>query len=327
MRTLDSVLVRGAIAGIVGAAALAFWFLIVDTLAGEPLRTPAFLAGALGGSQSVDFSATSIAAYSVLHLAVFIGVGIATTWLVDRFGLPPHFLLGLVLGILLFDVLFYAGVIVTGVNVVRALGWPQVLAGNLIAGVALFGFLHATAPAAVRPSWDAGLLENRIMREGIIAGALGAATVALWFLALDLVQGRLWFTPAALGSALFLGAGSATEVQHTPTVIAAYTAVHLAGFIGVGLLAAALVRGAERHPPVILGAALLFVTMEAFIIGLIAIVAVWLFDVIAWWTIAAANIVAALAMGVYLWRSNPRLRAELGRHHDLEDPRLAGSGV
>jgi hypothetical protein len=164
------------------------------------------------------------------------------------------------------------------------------------------------------------------MREGLIAGLIGAVTVAAWFLALDLMQGRLLFMPAALGSALFLGAASPDEVSAAPAIIAGYTAVHIAGFIAIGLLAAALIRGAERHPPVIFGAVLLFVTMEAFIIGLIAIAAAWLLEIISWWTIAAANVVAAMAMGVYLWRSHPQLREELGRQ-DLEDPRLESKGI
>lgn len=46
-RSSGSVIRQGILAGVVGATILAFWFLVVDALAGQPLRTPGFLAGAL----------------------------------------------------------------------------------------------------------------------------------------------------------------------------------------------------------------------------------------------------------------------------------------
>jgi hypothetical protein len=40
---------RGAVAGAVGATAMALWFLLVDAARGEPFRTPALLAHSLLG--------------------------------------------------------------------------------------------------------------------------------------------------------------------------------------------------------------------------------------------------------------------------------------
>jgi len=146
---------------------------------------------------------------------------------------------------------------------------------------------------------------------------LGAATVAAWFVVLDVAQGRLFFTPAALGSALFLGADSPEAAQVTLGLIAAFTIVHVAAFVALGLVATAIVRGVRRHPPVILGAVLLFVTMQTFLIGLIAITATWLVDALTWWSIGVANLLAAVVMGGYLWRRHPELQASL-RQDDLE---------
>ncbi len=39
--------------------------------------------------------------------------------------------------------------------------------------------------------------------EGIVAGTIGAATIALWFLILDMMKGRPLHTPTVLGTALF----------------------------------------------------------------------------------------------------------------------------
>ena len=46
---------------------------------------------------------------------------------------------------------------------------------------------------------------KRTLSEGFIAGVIGAGGVALWFLIIDTVSGRPFYTPALLGSALFLG--------------------------------------------------------------------------------------------------------------------------
>jgi hypothetical protein len=69
---------RGVLAGFVGATVLAIWFLLTDLRQGEPFRTPAFLAGALGFGD-VQMSIVSVVIYTVLHYIVFaiIGVGAA----------------------------------------------------------------------------------------------------------------------------------------------------------------------------------------------------------------------------------------------------------
>lgn len=323
MQRPRSTIVRGAIAGAIGAATLAIFFLIVDLVRGTPLNTPSFVASVTAGRSAVEASPGLIALYTVIHFALFIAVGVAATWVVERARVRPHFLLGAVLGFLLFDIVFYAGVIVTGVNVVRAIGWPAVLAGNVLAGVAMFAYLQATAPAGT-PAWSETFTGNRIIREGIIAGAIGAASVAVWFLVIDLISGRLFYTPAALGSAVFLQAESPETISMSAGIIAGYTVFHVLGFIAVGILAAALVLRAEQEPSVLLGAVLLFVTLEAFVIGLIAILAAWVLDTLGWWTVAAANLIAAVAMGVYLWRAHPALREELGRE-SLEEPTMSRS--
>jgi hypothetical protein len=216
----------------------------------------------------------------------------------------------MVLGFLLFDLVFYMGVMVTGVNVVRALGWPEVLIGNLIAGVTLMGYLHLTGPGTV-VSWRRVLREHRVVREGLIAGLVGATVVAVWFLVIDLIQGRVLFTPAALGSAIFLGARGAAEIQVNAAMVIGYTVLHIGAFLVTGFIASALISEAEKDPPMLLGLVLLFVTFEVLFFGLIAIMASWLLDSIRWWTILVANLIAAGAMGLYLWRAHPSLRTEL----------------
>jgi hypothetical protein len=257
-----------------------------------------------------------LALYTVLHFAAFVVVGIAVTWLLDKATIPPLLLLGLVLGFLLFDLIFYAGVIMAGTNVVRELGWPAVLAGNLIAGLSLVGYLSLSAEGE-HPSVADILGDHRTIREGLMAGFVGAVAVMIWFLISDVLNERALFTPGALGSALFLGARGVVEVQVTGETVLAYTGVHVVSFLLVGLLASALVEGARREPHVLLAMVLLFVTLEVMFIGLLAIVAEWLLDAIRWWLIIAANLVAAFAMGGYLLWRHPEVRENLS--YDVEE--------
>lgn len=303
--------VRGLIAGLVGATVLAVWFLIIDGLAGRPFHTPAFLARLLLGGELIELAFGQLALYTVVHYAAFLVVGIGVAWLRDRMEFVPSIPLGAVLGFLLFDLLFYGSLWVTGVDVVGYLGWPEVLAGNVLAGISLMGTLSLLSPRPAT-SWGEVLAEHTTIREGLVVGLIGAVAVAVWFLVMDAVAGRLLFTPAALGSVIFHGATGVADVRLDAITVLAYTSFHLAAFLVTGLLAAAIVAFAEdRHAYVLLGAALLFVTFETFFIGLITIVAQWLLDVIPWWSIAVANLVAAGGMGYYLWRRHPKLVAAL----------------
>ena len=311
---MNKIWIRGAIAGALGATVLALWFLIIDASLGAPFRTPALLASSLMGIEALETRPGLIAMYTVVHFAAFILVGILATWILAKMETAPSLLLGLVLGFILFDIVFFASAYITGLDVVAALGWVEVLTGNLLAGLTIMGYLHMTG--VTRPvTWVESLAQQEIVREGVIVGIVGAVAVALWFLVVDVIQGRPFFTPAALGSALFLGAEDLAMVEVTLWPVLGYTLLHLAAFIAVGLVATVVVREAEQKPPLILGVILLFVVFEALFLGLLAVVAEFLLGPLAWWSIAVGNLVAVLAMGYFLWIKHPRLQEALG-----EDP-------
>ena len=70
----------------------------------------------------------------------------------------------------------------------------------------------ATATARVSaPAADTA----RLYQEGLVAGIIGALTVALWFLVVDVLHGRPLYTPTVLGTALF---GRATVVGSYDTL-------------------------------------------------------------------------------------------------------------
>lgn len=316
MSRTSRLVLRGAIAGAIAATVVALWFLVIDWIAGRPFYTPHFLASAMLDLDVIGTGASQVAAYTVVHYAAFVVLGILTALLLGTVPLAGGILFGAVLGFLLFDLVFYAGLIASGRNMVVELGWPTVLAGCVLAGMALMLYLGAAGPVS-HEGWLRHMLRNRVVREGIIAGLLGATTVAIWFLIVDAATHRPLFTPEALGSALFYGAHAVSEVHRDVATAAGYTLVHYAAFIAAGIVAAAIFRGIEESPPLFLALILLFVTFETFFVGLVAIAANWILGAVAWWTIAVGNLMSAAVMGIYLWRAHPMLRERL---HGLEEP-------
>jgi hypothetical protein len=166
-------------------------------------------------------------------------------------------------------------------------------------------------------------MRNATVREGILAGVIGATSVVLWFLLVDVTAGRPLRTPAMLGRAAY---GVTGELGHlyfslfghplagapdVPFVIG-YTGVHYFAFILAGLLVAVIVQWAETEPTVLAGALVFFVMFEVGFHGLLsAFRAFPVLGVLAWQNVAIGNLVAAIAMGTYMWRTHPALREEL----------------
>jgi hypothetical protein len=152
---------------------------------------------------------------------------------------------------------------------------------------------------------------HSVVREGVVAGLIGATAVAVWFLILNAVAGRdLLYTPTTLGRGLFsvLGPiGTESDLVH----MVAYTAFHYVAFVLVGLLVAFVVHRAENHPVILALFLLAFVILEVGFYGLTAILADdAVLGEMAWYQIGLANLIAALLMGAYIWRRHPALGRE-----------------
>lgn len=302
---------HGAIAGILGAAVLAFWFLVVDLAMGEPFRTPGMIAGALFGMDDLATSPALIGIFSLIHFGAFAVAGIGAAATIGQLEKSANLPFGFVVGFILFNGVFFGSAAVTGIDVVGQLGWIEVLVGNLLAGIVLVNYLHVCG--VVRSvEWSEALREGTVLREGLIAGVASGFMVATWFLVVDTFQGRPFFTPSALGAVFFEGASDLSEVTVSLALTAAYTPVHYAIFIPIGILAAALAQQAERQPPVLIGAILLFVAFEAFALGIIAVAAEFLLGPLAWWNIALGNVVGVVTLVGYLWKKHPKLAQSLG---------------
>src|SRR5204863_254585 len=98
-----------------------------------------------------------------------------------------------------------------------------------------------------------------------LAGVVGAAAIALWFLALDGVKGRPFYTPTVLGTALFRGGAGLQSPETLPIdfeMVLSFTWVHVLAFLIIGVGASRLLGIAERNPSFGFGIVLLFVVFE-----------------------------------------------------------------
>ena len=150
---------------------------------------------------------------------------------------------------------------------------------------------------------------NRVSREGIAAGLIGATVVALWFALIDGIQGNLLATPIMLGTSvgsLFLGGDS----PGSAAAFLGYTLFHYTAFILAGIGFAWVVNGAEKVPSVIIG-----------LLGLLALFEVWWvggtyllakgFGELTWLQVFIANVIGAGTMSFYLWKQHPTLAARV----------------
>ena len=147
-----------------------------------------------------------------------------------------------------------------------------------------------------------------VVREGIVAGAFGAITVAVWFFVVDVIAGRALFTPETLGRGVTSILGGPAYGATTDIVV--YTVVHFIAFFAVGIVLSWVVHRAETAPHVLVIFMLLFIIFELGFAGITAVLAETSLKSLAWYQVAAGNVLAALSMGWYLWRAHPALRAE-----------------
>lgn len=136
---------------------------------------------------------------------------------------------------------------------------------------------------------------TQALREGITVGLIGAAIVMLWFFIVDLAAGVPLRTPALLGAALFDGARSEV-VTPTARLVVGYTAVHLAGFVALGLGVAGLFALAEREKRVLALIFMLGCCLAVVFLAMVYLLAQWLGQAVTPAIFLAGHILGAAAM-------------------------------
>jgi hypothetical protein len=156
-----------------------------------------------------------------------------------------------------------------------------------------------------------GSVWSGIASEGVAAGLIGAATIAVWFFILDSLRGTPLYTPTVLGYALFHGMMSISRpeaVGVSVEMVLLYTWIHALAFIVLGGVAAGLVVLAERNANYGFGLLLFFVLFASgFLAGSLAF-AQPVLHALEWPEILVGNLLAAGAMALYFRRKHPRVR-------------------
>ncbi|MGH2668625.1 MAG: hypothetical protein ACREMF_00010 [Gemmatimonadales bacterium] len=155
---------------------------------------------------------------------------------------------------------------------------------------------------------------KRAATEGFWAGLIGAGGVALWFLLVDSINGQPFYTPALLGSALFLGLRDPGLVQIAYSTVIMYSMIHVIAFWLVGTIAAMLAALVDRVPTTLFLVVVFFAIFEVGFYILVATVAQSLLGALAWTNVAIGNLLAAGGMGFYLYRAHPHIREALAAH-------------
>ena len=163
---------------------------------------------------------------------------------------------------------------------------------------------------AGRLTVEAPKANSKMYEEGMIAGLIAAATIAVWFMLLDVFQGHPLYTPTALGTALFRGGeglGPPNNIRISLQMVMMFTWIHGLVFVAIGVAVAWLVRMAKRDPNYGFGILLLFVVFEFGFIGVSLVFAEAVLHALTLPAILIGNLLAAATMTGYFWRRHPDL--------------------
>jgi hypothetical protein len=302
---------EGIIAGLIGAALVAVWFLVFDLAQGHPFRTPALLGAALfeGLRDPAQLQGTMavVLGYSVLHVIAFALFGILCATVLAALEREPVLIWAFIALFASFEVFFFVLQGVVGSMLGSLVGW-SVLAGNLLASAGMLGYFFIGHRALGRE-----ILGRHVtaVRDGVVAGLIGAGVVAFWFLLYDIVKGQPLRTPALLGATLFQGVTAPEAVHVNLAAVVGYTIVHALAFVIFGVVAAFLVVAAERQPLLLIGLFMLFAAFEVFFFGLVLILAESILGGLVWWAIFIGNLLAAGAMLLYFFAGHRALGRRL----------------
>ncbi len=146
---------------------------------------------------------------------------------------------------------------------------------------------------------------RQMFTEGLVAGVIGYASIAVFYALLNLALGH-----PVLSTARLLGQGLVSQslVDSTPLApVLAFNSVHLVALLIVGTAISWLVYETERHPDLWLLTFMAGLMALSFAEGFMLLVAEPAVTVLPWWSVVAANLVAGLTVGGYLLRSHRTL--------------------
>ena len=141
---------EGFTAGVIGATAVAGWFLIVDLVAGQAFYTPAVLGQALfwgvTDPSTADVTFAAVAGYTMVHVLAFLVWGILAAILACQVERVPATLFVVVVLFAVYEFGFYIMVATLAQPLLGALAWTNVAISNAIAAFGMGYYLWHAHP-------------------------------------------------------------------------------------------------------------------------------------------------------------------------------------
>lgn len=294
------------------------------------------------------FDSTLIGTASIALAALFVWAGIRQltgletvamqATMLDGFPAWMRVMVGIIeivgaVGLLIPATSVFAALILAVVTIPSVVG--QIIYGGgriwlplaILAGLLLVAWRRS--PGVLHARWEQfARAPHPLLYDGVKAGILGAAVIAVWFLILDTIDGRPFFTPVTLGRGLVNILAPGEPAVSPVVLLLAYTVFHFAAFVVVGLVASLVVAAADREPSILFAFLLLFVVTEVGIYTLVAILDVATpLGAHAWLPIMVGNLIAIVTMGAFFWRGHrglsERFRHALDREPGTVDELMA----
>jgi hypothetical protein len=152
---------------------------------------------------------------------------------------------------------------------------------------------------------------HSVLGEGTDVGIIGGLVVAVWFLILDAIEGHPFQTPSLLGQIVLLGERNPDTSHLAFTGILLYTAFHFIVFFLLGILLVWLVHWGTDNPVVRYALLPLFLVFEVLFYGVLQVFSERTQELFPFWRVITANTLAAISMGVYLWRGHPAFKRSI----------------
>jgi hypothetical protein len=154
---------------------------------------------------------------------------------------------------------------------------------------------------------------HSLLREATDVWLIGAGTVIGWFLLSDSIAQRPLYTPAALGQIVFFGHRTPEFGWLDWAAIGGYAFLHFILFAVVAVTVVWALHRAIRQPTWLVGLLLLVVSGEVFFLGATYALLSRTGGEPLWESVVIANLLAALAIGFYLWRTHRLISRWLAR--------------
>lgn len=136
---------EGILVGLAGAAAVAVWFLVLDLVAGAPLRTPALLGAVLFDGlrdpAALTITPGIVLKYTAVHGLAFLIFGVAIAGLFELAERERHALFGAFMLFCCFEVAVFAAMMILGSWLLDTLQPWAILGGNLVAALVMLTLL------------------------------------------------------------------------------------------------------------------------------------------------------------------------------------------